>query len=213
MRVALPFVRRLREIFESIAYAGLQPGSRPGQSKLASRKGSSLGFIERLLSGGPAPSDPFYLTNRTMAQKAKIGVAIGIPCLALALVVYGMLTNRFRFGAPPPAHEPSASEMAAKLLPHMDQNLHIESNNDVEVVEVRVEHGSPPSLVGSMKNNTNHEIREAEAVFDLTDSGGSQVGGVSTKVENLKAGSTASFRFPIPQAGASFALVREVHAQ
>jgi hypothetical protein len=169
--------------------------------------------MERFLSGGPAPSDPLYLTNRTLSQKIKTGVAIGIPCLALAWLVYGMLTNSFDFGAPQQAIEPSASEVAAKLLPHLDQNIRIDTNKDVEVLEVRVEHGTQIALVGSMKNNTDHEIRQAEAVFDLTDSSGSQLGGVSAKVENLKAGSTANFRFPIPQAEATFALVREIHSQ
>ena len=175
--------------------------------------GPLSGPIERLLSGGPAPSDPLYLTNRTTGQKIKIAVAVGIPCMVLAWVVYGMLTNSFDFGEPPPAHEASASEVAAKLLPHLDPNMRIEIDKDVEVTEVRVEHGAQMSLVGSMKNTTNHEIHLAEAVFDLTDSGGSQLGGVSAKIENFKAGSTASFRVPIQQTEASFALVREIHAQ
>jgi hypothetical protein len=210
--VALPIFRRIREIFESIAYAGLQPGARAGQTKRMKWLGPLSGPIERVLSGGPAPSDPLYLTNRTTGHKIKLGLAIGIPGLVLAWVVYGMLTNSFDFGAPPPAHEASAAEVAAKLLPHMDSNMRIDTDKDVEVVEVRVEHGPQMSLVGSMKNTTNHEIHLAEAVFDLTDAGGSQLGGVSAKIENFKAGATASFRVPILQTDASFALVREIHA-
>ncbi|MGO9255529.1 MAG: FxLYD domain-containing protein [Bryobacteraceae bacterium] len=211
--MALPIVRRIREIFESIAYAGLQPGARAGQTKRIKWLGPLSGPIERLLSGGPAPSDPLYLTNRTTGQKIKLGVAIGVPCLVLAGLVYGMLTNSFDFGGPPPAHEATASEVAAKLLPHMDPNMHIDTDKDVEVVEVRVEHGAQMTLVGSMKNTTDHEIHIAEAVFDLTDSGGSQLGGVSARIENFKAKSTANFRIPIQQTEASFALVREIHTR
>jgi hypothetical protein len=211
--VALPIVRRIREIFESIAYAGLRPGARAGQTKRIKWLGPLSGAVERFLSGGPAPSDPLYLTNRTTGQKIKIGVAIGIPCLVLAGLVYGMLTNSFDFGGPPPAHEATAAEAAAKLLPHMDPNMHIDTDKDVEVMEVRVERGAQMTLVGSMKNTTDREIHIAEAVFNLTDSNGSQLGGVSARIENFKAGSTANFRIPIQQTAASFALVREIHTR
>lgn len=169
--------------------------------------------MERFLSGGPAPSDPLYLTNRSVGSKVKIGLAVGIPCLLLAGGLYGVLSDSFDFGDPKPAKEISASEAAAKLLPHLDQTIRIDTNRDVSVLEVRVEHGTPMALVGSMKNNTDHEIRVAQAVFDVTDQGGSQLGAVSTQVENLKAGSTASFRQSIPQTEAAFALVREIHIQ
>ncbi len=173
--------------------------------------GPLSGPIERLLAGGPAPSDPLYLTNRTLSQKVKLGLLIGVPCLVLAVVVVGMLTNSFDFAEPAPAHEATAAEVAAKLLPKMDPNMRIQTDKEVEVVEVRVEHGTQTSLVGSLKNTTNHDINVAEAIFDLTDNGGSQLGGVSATVENLKPGATGSFRVPIQQAAANFALVREIH--
>jgi hypothetical protein len=210
--VAWPIFKRIRKFFESIAYAGLQPGTRP-QPKRATWLGPLSGPLDRLLSGGPAPSDPLYLTNRSTAQKVKIAALIGIPCLALGFLMYAMLTGIFRFGSPPPPHEASPGEIAAKLLPHMDPDMHIDTDKDVEVVEVRVEHGAQISIVGSMKNNTNHEIRVAEAIFNLTDSGGSGLGGVSARVENFKARSTAKFKVPIQQNAAAFALVREIHTQ
>jgi hypothetical protein len=211
--VALPIFRRIREIFESIAYAGLQPGVRPGQTKRMRWLGPLSGPVDRLLSGGSAPSDPLYLTNRTTGQKVKAIALIGIPILAVGYVVYGMLTNRFDFGEPPPPHETTRAEMAAKLLPPMDPNLRVETDKDVEITECRVELGAQNSLVGSMRNKTDHEIRIAEAVFDLTDGWGSQLGGVSARIENLKARSTATFRVPIEQARATFALVRTIHTQ
>lgn len=211
--MALPFFRRLREIFESIAYAGLQPGARPGQTRRMKWLGPLSGPFDRLLSGGPAPSDPLYLTNRTVGQKVKVGLLVGVPCLVLGYVVYGMLTNSFNVGEPPKPKEVSPAEMAAKLLPKMDPNMRVAAHKDVEVLEVHVEHGVSAALVGSMKNASDHSIRVAEAVFDLTDSTGSQLGAVSARLEDLKAQSTASFRVPIQQNRASFALVREIRTQ
>ncbi len=206
--------RRIREIFESIVYAGLQPGSQPAPRKRVKWLGPLNGPIERLLSGGPAPIDPLYLTNRTTGQRIRTGLLIGVPCAVLGFLVYGMLTGVFRLGGPPPpVHEPTPAEIADKLMPHIDPGIRLEADKEVEVMEVRVEHGPQTSLVGSMKNTTDHEIHLAEAVFDLTDSVGSQLGGVSATIENFKAGSTASFRVPIRQSDASFALVREIHTQ
>jgi hypothetical protein len=204
--------RRIREIFESVAYAGLQPGS-ASQPRPRKWLGPLSGPVERFLSGGPAPSDPLYLTNRSTASKLKGAAIIGIPVLLLAGGLYGVLTNSFDFGAPKPVHEVTAAEAAAKLLPHMDRDIRIETNHDVGVLEVHIEDGSPKTLVGSLKNNTDHEIGMAEAVFDVTDLGGSQLGAVSTRVEHLKARGTSNFRFPIQQRHAVFALVREVHVQ
>ena len=138
--MALPFFRRLREIFESIAYAGLQPGARPGQTRRMKWLGPLSGPFDRLLSGGPAPSDPLYLTNRTVGQKVKVGLLVGVPCLVLGYVVYGMLTNSFNVGEPPKPKEVSPAEMAAKLLPKMDPNMRVAAHKDVEVLEVHVEH-------------------------------------------------------------------------
>jgi hypothetical protein len=211
--VALPIVKRIREIFESIAYAGLKPGTPAAAPKRLKWLGPLSGPIERFLSGGPAPSDPLYLTNRTLNQKIKLGLLIGIPCLVVGLVVAGMLTNAFDFSPPPPAHEASASEMAAKLLPKMEPNMHVQTAREVEVTEVHVEPGPPAFLVGGMRNTTTHDIRSAEAVFDLTDGGGSQLGAVSARVENLKPGASTSFRIPIQQTKAMFALVRDIHSQ
>jgi hypothetical protein len=206
------FFKRVREIFESVAYAGLQPGAPLGESKKLKWLGPLRGPVERFLSG-PAPSDPLYLTNRTTGSKVKIGLAVGIPCLILAGALYGVLTDSFDLPDPKPEHETTNAEAAAKLLPKLDQHMTIDTNHDINVMEVRVEHGNPVNLVGTLRNNTDHEIHMAEAVFDVTDVGGSQLGAVSARVENLKAGSTAGFRVAIPESAAAFALVREVHAQ
>jgi hypothetical protein len=204
--------RWIRGIFESIAYAGLRPGA-PAAPKQNRWLGPLSRPFERLLAGGSKPTDPLYLTNRTIGQKIRMAVLLGTPCLVMGGLVYGMLTGAFDFGPPPPAHEATGSELAAKLLPHMDPNIHIATDKAVEVVEVRVERGPQMYLMGRMRNTTNHEIAVAEVVFDLTDSGGSQLGGVSARIEEFKPRSIASFRIPIEQATARFALVREIHAK
>ena len=206
--------RRLRKFFESIAYVGLQPGAQAAPSKRARWLGPLRRPVERFLSGGPAPSDPLYLTNRTVGSKVRNAVVIGVPCLLVAGGLYGVMTNSFDFGDPQPAFpEASTAEAVSKLLPHLDPNIRIDTDRDVSVIEVRVEHTSPMALAGVVKNNTDHEIRIAQAVFDVTDQGGSQLGAVTTQIDNLKAGSTANFRLVIPQTTAAFALVREIHVQ
>jgi hypothetical protein len=47
-------------------------------------------------------------------------------------------------------------------------------------------------------------------VVDLTDTSGSQVGGIEVRIESIPASKTKSFTQPIAQHGAAFALVREV---
>jgi len=203
--VASPF-KRIRDFFESIIFAGLQPGNR------APRKSGALsGTIDRFLAGR-APTDPLYLTNRTTAQKLKTGLLIGVPCALVAGFVVATLTGVIRFGTPQPMRDPTPAEIAAKVLPNLD-SLHVTTNNDVQVLEVRVEHGAQTVVAGSMKNTTGHEIPIAEAVFDLIDSTDSQLGGVSARIENFKPGATATFRVPIPQSAAQHALVREIHVQ
>ena len=203
--MASPF-KRIRDFFESIIFAGLQPGSRTPR-----KSGALSGTIDRFLSG-PAPTDPLYLTNRSTAQKVKMRLLIGVPCAMVAGFVIAMLTGAIRFGTPRPMRDPTPAEIAAKVLPNLD-SVHVSSNNDVEVLEVRVEHGPQTVIAGSMKNTTGHEIPIAEAVFDLTDSTDSQLGGVSARVENFMPGATANFRVPIPQSEAQHALVREIHVQ
>jgi len=210
--VARPLVKRIRSIFESIAYAGLQPGEKEHPKRR--RRGPLNGPIDRFLSGGATPSDPFYLTNRTPGQKIRLGVLIGAPCLVIAFLVYGMLTGLFYAPAPAPGRDATPADVAGKMLPRVDPNMRVDNlSKDVEVMEVRVEHGPQTFLAGSMKNTTDHEIRTAEAIVDLTDSGGSALGAVSAKIEDFRAGAVASFRVPIQQNSAAFAIVRDIHAK
>jgi hypothetical protein len=108
------------------------------------------------------------------------------------------------------AVEPTAKELATKILPNFDKNLKFDLNSDIEVVEAKVDRTGGTHIMGTVRNTTNHEIRAAHMVFDLTDINGSQVGGVEVRVENIPASKTKDFSTSIAQHNAAFALVREV---
>jgi hypothetical protein len=175
-------VKRLRQIFESIVYAGL------------------------------TPRDPFYLSNRTTAQRIRSASLIGIPCLAVlggvALAAMGYFNSSSQL--PPPAKPLSNAEIAARMLPNLNQDIRIETNQDLQVLDVVVGRGR---ISGSVKNASTHVIGSAEVIFDLADARGSRVGAVSCKLARLAPGSSTPFLNPIAQADAAYAIVREVHSQ
>ena len=82
--------------------------------------GPLRGLVDRVLSR-PAPSDPLYLSNRTFDQKVKLGLAIAVPCLIVVGGIALGLSHFFQANGPGPAAEPSAAELAAKLLPNVDK--------------------------------------------------------------------------------------------
>jgi len=171
--------------------------------------GPLRGPVERLLSGGPAPTDPLYLSNRTPFQKMKFWALIAIPCLVLAGAI-AVTLSILDPPAPAPAKELTAAEITAKLLPNMDKDIKLAPASDVQVIEVRVVDGS--RLVGSVHNTATHPISSVELIVDLTTSSGSQLGAVNAFVENLPASGRKDFEIPIRQRDASFALVREIIA-
>jgi len=202
-------VKRLRQFFENIAYAGLKPAQKAAATP-TTFWGKLRARFEQFLAGGPAPSDPLYLTNRSMGQKARPLLIIGIPMAILLGAIGIFLSNILDPPEVKEAAEPTAKEVAAKILPNLDNNIKIDNNSDVEVVEIKIENTGGPRLIGSVRNTTNHEIAAARMVVDLTDVNGSQVGGVEVRVEAIPASKTKSFTQPIAQRGAAFALIREV---
>ena len=120
-----------------------------------------------------------------------------------------VLNNQVAKKTPVARPEPTPAEIAAKMLPNMAE-VKVETNRDLDIVEVHVDRSQGVAVVGTVLNNTTHAISTAEIVFDLTDSVGSQLGGVSQKLENLRPQIRQSFRMPIEQQEARFALVREV---
>ena len=168
--------------------------------------------MDRVLSR-PAPSDPLYLSNRTFDQKVKLWLAIAVPCLILAGVTALGLSHIFQAKGPGPAPEPSAAELAAKLLPNVDKTINVEVNKDVQVLDAHVESEGGMKVAGTVKNNTDRLIHTTEIILNLTDKTGSHLGAVSARVDNLAPNATVKFQTPIEQTDAAFALVREVQTQ
>ncbi|HLK65320.1 MAG TPA: FxLYD domain-containing protein [Bryobacteraceae bacterium] len=204
--------RSLREVLESIVFAGMKPGT-PAQTQ---RKpvGGLRARLERFLAGGPAPSDPLYLSRRTPAQRILRASVIGVPCLLVAGAIGFALTNHFAKKASDKLDLTPAevAAKAAKMLPKMDQ-IKLDTNRDVDIMEVHIDRSKGIALMATVMNNTTHPIPTAEIVFDLTDASGSQLGGVSQKLENLPPRERQTFRLPIEQENASLVIVREVRTR
>ena len=204
-------VKRLRQLFESVIYAGLKPAGARSQPRQLRFLGPLRGPVERFLAGGARPVDPLYLTNRSLGQKVARTALISLPVVLVIGGVILVLAMRKPANLKPP-EEPTAAELARRILPNLTKDLKVSSNTEVQVVEAAVRRGSAPSLSGTVRNNTGRLIRSADLVFDLTDGTGSQVGGVGTTVHDLAPGSTQRFEFPIKQQDAVLAIVREVVA-
>ncbi len=199
-------MKRIREFLESIVFAGMKPGGQTAPKRQLTWLGPLRGPVERLLSGGPAPSDPLYLTNRTQAQKLKFWSLIAIPCVVLALGIV-ILSRSLQPPEPKLVKPLTAAEITAKLLPNLDQDIQLPPATDVQVIEIKVE-GS--RLVGVVKNTTRREIAVTELVIDLTNAAGSQLGAVNGIVEKIPPSGTKDFQIAIQQRDAAFALIRNV---
>ncbi len=175
-------MKYLRHIFESVVYAGMKP------------------------------RDPFYLSNRTTGQRIRLAALIAIPFVAVlggvALASMGYFNSSSQL--PPPAKPLSNAEIAARTLPVLKQDIPIETNRDLQVLDVFVGRGR---ISGSVKNATTRALGAAEVIFELTDARGSRVGAVSCRFTRLAPGSSTPFENVIPQTGAAYAVVREIHAQ
>ena len=205
-------LKRFRRFIDSIVFAGLKPDAPREQSKSLRWLGPLRGLGDRILSR-PAPSDPLYLSNRTIDQKVKLRLAIAVPCLILAGITVLGLSHFFRAKLPGPAPEPSATVLAAKLLPNVDKTIKIEVNQDVQVLDAHVEREGGMKVAGTVKNFTDRQIHTASIILNLTDTTGSFLGAVSAQVDNLAPNATVKFEIPIEQKDAAFALVREVTTQ
>ena len=202
-------MKGLRELFESIVFAGMKPGARPGQTQERKWLGPLRGPVERLLSGS-APSDPLYLTNRSRGHRIKAWSLVAIPCLFIVgLVALALGNGYFDPPAAAPPKESSAEEAARKILPTLARDIKIDSNKEVEVVQVQVDR-SAMKITGSVRNNTAHDIAVTDVIFNLTNARGSQVGAVKGHIENLPPKATRDFQLPIKQRDAAFVLVREL---
>ena len=86
-------MKRLQEFFESIAYAGLKPSDQKSEPHPDKAWGRLRAKFDQFLSGGPAPSDPLYLTNRSLSQKVRPWIIVGVPFLVLLGAIGLSLSN------------------------------------------------------------------------------------------------------------------------
>ncbi|MGA3235088.1 MAG: FxLYD domain-containing protein [Bryobacteraceae bacterium] len=211
-------IKRIKQFFESVAYAGLKPsGGKPLVTAEAGRSGWLAPIqdrIERFLNKGGS-TDPLYLSNRTFLQKARMWLIIGVPSVVLLGGLGLVLTGYFNQDAPvaPPPVGLSNAEIAQKMLPDLNKDLHIASQHDLDVQDVHIIRAGSVKLAGLALNNTDHAIKKVELVFELTDKYGSRQGAVSTELTNLAARSSVPFQFAIEEQAAAFALVREIHVE
>ena len=201
----------LRKLVESIAYVGMKPDA-PVQQRDGMRwLGPFRAPIERFLNG-PGSDDPLFLTNRTAGQKMRLAFLIAIPSVlvlgGVALAAMGIFqTAAQRAGWSKPL---DSAEVARRMLPDLKRDIQLETNHDIQVLDVVVGGGK---ISGSVRNMTSKVLTEASVDFDLTDGNGSLVGGISCRMPRLEPNSSAPFHLDIPQASAVYALVRSVHTQ
>lgn len=201
-------MKSLRELWESIVYAGMQPRSAPSTPN-SGRGGWFRDKLERFLSGGPAPSDPLYLTNRSLFQRTRVAILVTIPCLILVGLVALGVSHRLRVREKP-VRQPTAAEIAQATLPNLVKDIQITTDYDLEVSEARIQHGQRTMVVGTVKNNTTHSINNARVVFTITTDIGAKLGYVAVHIEHVDPKSTAPFSLGIEQEDAAFALVKEI---
>jgi hypothetical protein len=197
-------LNRLKNLFESIVYAGMKPRARSSEDAPAAKPG----LFERILNG-PSQSDPLYLTNQTFGQKARRILLMVSPMLLV--IVAGLVAIKML--APKTTKDPRAltnAELRAKVLPEFNKEITLESNKDLEVTEVHFEHADGNFIMGNIRNKTDRRIVQAVVIFDLADHLNSGIGGVTVTETNLAPGASRTFRQSIEQAGATYALVREV---
>jgi hypothetical protein len=173
--------------------------------------------LERFFTGGRS-HDALYVTNRTTGQKIRFFLLIGTPVLAIAIFLSLAMLNYFD----PPVRPEGAvvakaptGEVTAKILPHVDKDLAVstEYSRDIEVLEAAVSRSGEHTISGKIRNTTDHTVTLAELIFDVTDDEGSQLGGVSVRIENVPAHAIMPFKTVLQQQNARSALVREVHSR
>jgi hypothetical protein len=194
----------IRKFLESIVFAGMKPGTQTAPKPQLKWLGPLRGPVERFLSGGPAPTDPLYLTNRSLTQKFRFWSLIAIPCLIL---VAGIAYTLRALNPPEtkPDKEPTAAEITARL--EVPKDVKLAPDSDVQVLKISVE-GS--RVFGTVQNTSSREIAVVKLVINLTNETGSQVGAVEATVEKLPPSASKDFEIPIKQRNAFGAIVREI---
>lgn len=198
--------KSFRQFVEKVVYAGMKPGVKPSETRRMRWLGPYRAILERFLSSA-APNDPFYLSNRTLGERARFWALVALPVIVVAAVIAWGVLGYIELHDKEPV-QLTAQQIAAKMLPDLNQPIDLNVNHDIEVLEARVRRGETVRLVGSVRNLTDRAINHADLVFDLTDSRGSRLGAVSVPLENIPPQRTVDFELPIQQRTAVFALRR-----
>ena len=196
---------KFRQLVEKVVFAGMKPSVKPSETRRMQWLGPYRRIVERLLSGA-APDDPFYLSNRTLGERAKVWALTALPVVVAGVIAWGVMGYIEVHDKEPEQLTPQ--QIAARLLPDLNKPIDLKVNHDIEVIEARVRQGETVKLVGSARNVTDRAIEHADLVFDLTDARGSRLGAVSVPLQNIPPQHTVDFELPIQQRTAAFALRR-----
>ena len=183
-------MKQLRALLESIVFAGVKSDVGP--------------------SWQPHGIDRLNLSHRTFAQKTRAWLMPALQCLVLISFIL-ILVNLVRPTSPP--KEVTPDDVSRQVLPNLPKPVQVNSNRDLEVLEVHLE-GSPGLWVtGSVRNHSAENVETVEVAFLLTNSSGSQVGYVTARFNNFAAKSVKSFRLPIESKDAARVMVREINSR
>jgi hypothetical protein len=194
---------RLRRIFDSVVYTGLEPDRRTAPAAQPPVANRLSALIERFIGAGSAQADPLYLSRRTAFRKFVIAAVATAPLLVVAGLLALVLSGYFRPAAPPETEPvPARAEAPISIAPAPALE------RDAEILEIKLDRGSGLHVVGTLKNNTGRPLN-VEMIIDLADENGSRVEALKHLVENAPPGSS-QFDFPARQSSAAYALVREI---
>lgn len=199
-------------MIESMLFAGLRPQNpRSSASAPTAKPTPGRNWIQTFISGGAAPNDPLYLSNRTSGQKIRTWALVAVPILVIAVGIGLALTRYLGPPATKPAEDLSPAEIAARTLPHIN-DVTVDSNRNLDVVDVHIEHAGSVRMVGKVRNRTNRAISHAEIRCDLTDTAGTKLGSVSLRLENIPAAGTKDFTMSV-NPDAEVVLVRDIQTR
>src|SRR5215469_3612117 len=123
-------IKRLKLLFEKVAYGGLKPqGGRPVAGAPAEAGQAAKAAVQL---------DPLYLSNRTPAQRLKDASKIGVPVAVLLGFVTAVLLGAFDKEKPiaPPPEGLSSAQIAEKMLPNLATDVRVQGQHDLDVQDL-----------------------------------------------------------------------------
>ena len=157
----------------------------------------------------PTTDGPLYVSNRTTVQKWRTVAFVAGPFLMIVAVV--ILVQGLKKPEPPP-RQLTPSEIAAKMLPDATK-VPVDTNSDVSVGDVQIEHSSRPVATGTINNTSTRVLQKAEVLMWVADEHGSVLGSITAQAHDVPPHGSAGFRIPLPFKNASIVLVRNVESE